>query len=264
MRLRRRPAQPVRPRHERARRSRAAGFAILGASLVAATGAVALLVVNAPSLLARLPYFRVETVEVTGLSYLTREEVLAAAGIDPSTSVWEPEARFANRMEAHPLVRSATVTRELPSTLRLAIREAAPVGLVASPLVIAVDHRGNKLPIDPTEPVLDLPVLRVLTPLAAASWGIRLLARDVGRMAELAPEVFAVVSEARLDDHQVTLFLGDPGVRVRYLPPVSAVRLREAMIAINDAVERFPDSGPREIDLRFADQVVVRTEGGGG
>ena len=31
------------------------------------------------------------------------------------------------------------------------------------------------------------------------------------------------------------------------------------MIAINDAAERLRESEPREIDLRFEDQIVVRT-----
>lgn len=135
----------------------------------------------------------------------------------------------------------------------------APVALAASPLVVAVDRRGNVLPIDPADPVLDLPVLRVLTPWAEAQWGLRALARDVGHMAETAPEVFAVISEARIGDHDIALLLGDSEVRIRYLPPITEMRLREAIIALNDAVERLEKGSPREVDLRFADQVVVRT-----
>ena len=231
-----------------------------GAVLLAAAVAVAMLVWGALLLLAKLPLFHVERVEVTGVSYLTREEVRAAAGVDATTSVWERKSRLLKGVEGHPLVESARVERKLPSTLVVSVAEAEPVGLIASPLVAAVDQHGNVLPIDPTKPVLDLPVLRVLTPRAAASWGIRLLAREVRHMAEVAPEIFAVISEAHLDDRQVTLLLGDSGLRVRYVPPISETRLREAIIAMNDAVTRLPDAPPREVDLRFQDQVVVRTE----
>ena len=140
----------------------------------------------------------------------------------------------------------------------VATAQPTPVGLIASPLVLAVDRRGNVLPVDPADPVLDLPVLRVMTPRADAFWGMRVLARDVGRMAETAPEVFAVISEARIGDREVTLLLGDSEVRVRYEPPITEMRLREAIVALNDAVARL-DVPPREIDIRFADQVVVRT-----
>lgn len=143
-----------------------------------------------------------------------------------------------------------------------AARDAAaqpiPVGLIASPLVMAVDRRGDVLPLDPADPFLDLPVLRVMTHRADAFWGMRVLARDVARMAEAAPEVFAVISEARIGDREATLLLGDAEVRVRYRPPITEMRLREAIVALNDAVARLAEP-PREIDLRFAEQVVVRT-----
>ncbi len=210
-------------------------------------------------LLTAASYFRVGRVEISGISYLTRDEVRELAGIDAATMVWRRRATLVGPIEAHPLVLSATVVRELPRTLVFSIDEAKPIGLVASPLVVPVDRRGNELPVDPTSPVLDLPVLSVVTPRAAASWGLRLLAQDVGHIADVAPEFFSVVSEARLDDREVTLLLGDSGLRVRYRPPVSEARLRHALIAINDAAERLPEGAPREIDLRFEDQVVVRT-----
>ena len=136
--------------------------------------------------------------------------------------------------------------------------DQVPVGLVASPVVVAVDRRGNVMPVDPADPVLDLPVLTVLTPTAESLWGLRILAHDVGHMAEMAPEVFAVISEAQVGDREIALLLGDSGIRIRYMPPITEARLREGIVALNDAVERLGEGKPREIDLRFEDQVVVR------
>lgn len=233
---------------------RAARF--LGAAALAAlTGWAAFFLVAAS------PYFRVDHVEVTGLGYLTREEVRDAAGVEGATSVWAPEETLLNGLVAHPLVESASVTRRLPRTLLFEIDEAEPVGLIALPLVVAVDRHGNVLEIDPGEPVLDLPVLRVSTERARALWGARLLAREVARTADLAPELFAVISEARIDDDEVVLLLGDSALRVRYRPPITQERLRAAIIAMNDATARFPGDPPREVDLRFEDQVVVRAGG---
>lgn len=207
----------------------------------------------------RLPVFRVDRVEVEGTGYLTQDQVRRLGGVAGPVSVWESTSHIAARLEDHPLVASARVERTLPSTLLVQVEEAVPVGLVASPVAVAVDRSGDVLPLDPGEPILDLPVLRVVTSLASASWGLRILARDVGQMADVAPEVFAILSEARLDDREATLLLGDSGLRVRYHPPISQRRLRDAVIAINDAYERIVDGGLKEIDLRFADQVVVRT-----
>ncbi len=209
--------------------------------------------------LAGLPVFRVERVEVAGLGYLTRDGVRAAAGVDSSTSVWESTGDMTARLESHPMVAAARVERALPSTLLLDVEEAVPVGLVASPLVEPVDRSGNVLPVDPTDPMLDLPLLRVVSRRAAVSWGMRILARDMGHLLDVAPEVFAVVSEARMGDGEAALLLGDEGLKVRYLPPISERRVREAVIALNDAHERFPGRVTHEIDVRYEDLVVVRT-----
>ena len=249
------PVHPLDSRLLAARRSTARRLVIRGTLAAVAASAV----LGGLHFGKRLPVFRVDRVEVEGTGYLARDEVRAVAGVTGAVSVWADRARMAARLEDHPMVRSASVERALPSTLAIRVEEAVPVGLVASPVVVAVDRDGNVLPLDPTDPILDLPVLRVLTSLASASWGMRMLARDIARVAEAAPEVFAVLSEARLDDREATLLLGDSGLRVRYRPPISQRRLREAVIAINDAYKRIPGRGPREIDLRFADQVVVRT-----
>lgn len=253
------------PRARARRRFRATTRRIVrGASMALGAGAaLAVVVLGGLHVGARLPWFRVDRVEITGTTHLTRAEVLAAAGIEAGTSVWENRSRLKERVESLALVESVTVERHLPSTLTLAIDESEPVALVARPLVVPVDRTGNPLPIEPNTPLLDLPMLRVVSPRASASWGLRMLARDVSRLAEQAPEVFAVLSEARLADREATLLLGNSGVRVRYRPPVSGPRVRAAMIIINDAVERFPQRSLREIDLRFDDQVVVRTVNGG-
>ncbi len=253
------PVHPLDSRRLAARRSTARKLARRGALVAVLAGAAVCAVWGGVHFGKRLPFFRVDLVEVEGAVYLTHDQVRTVAGVTGAVSVWADRALLAARLEEHPLVESARVERTLPATLVIRVEEAAPVGLVASPVVVSVDRDGNVLPLDPTDPILDLPVLRVVTSLASASWGMRLLARDMAHVAEAAPEVFAVLSEARLEDREVTLLLGDSGLRVRYFPPISQRRLRDAVIAINDAHERIPGRGLREIDLRFADQVVVRT-----
>ena len=253
------PPHPLETRLRAARRSavlrlgrRMAGVAVVASAAVSlAWGGLVLG--------KRLPVFQVDRVDVEGNAHLTRDQVRALAGVTGAISVWEDRSRMVAHLEDHPLVKSARVERTLPSTLLIRIEETAPVGLVASPLVVAVDRDANVLPLDPTDPILDLPVLRVVGSPAPVSWSMRILAHDVAHVADAAPEVFAVLSEARLEDGEATLLLGDSGLRVRYRPPISQRRLREAVIVISDAHARIRDRSLREIDLRFADQVVVRT-----
>ena len=134
-----------------------------------------------------------------------------------------------------------------------------PVALVALPVATPVDRRGDELAIDPARDPLDLPLLRVMSARTEALWGRRILARDLGTIAEVAPEVFAVLSEARIDDREAVLLLGDVQHRIRYRPPMRGSRLRAAIVALNDAIARQSDRIPSEVDLRFAEQVVVRS-----
>ena len=207
---------------------------------------------------ARLPVFRVDDVEVAGLRYVSANEVRALAGLDGRASIWGLKAEWRRRVESHPMVDSVRVARRLPSTLVFRVVEAEPVALVASPLVMAVDGRGSPLPIDPADPVLDLPLVSVLGSDSAAA-GLAVLAREMKHVAQVAPEVFAVISEAHLQDRLVTFHVGDSGLKIRYAPPISHRRLREGIVAMNDALERFPGVALTEVDLRFEDQVVVRT-----
>lgn len=207
---------------------------------------------------ARLPVFDVAELDVSGLRYVSVDEVRALAGLDDAPSIWRPKEERRRKIESHPMIESAEVARRLPSGLAVRVSEAKPVALVASPLVMAVDRHGAVLPIDPTDPVLDLPVVAVRSADSDGGLGLALLAREVEHVAQVAPEVFAVVSEAHLDDRLVTLRVGDSGLKIRYFPPISERRLREGIVALNDALERFPDRILAEVDLRFEAQVVVR------
>lgn len=259
LRSRRRRARIRVPRSADARLGPVARFLARVAAFLGATVLAAVLVRFLAAVAAGLPVFLVDEVQVEGISYLSSAEVRSTAGVGAGTSLWEPRSKWIENLEAHPLVASAEVERRPPSGLVFRIREVHPVALVASPLVHPVDAGGNRLPVDPSRPVLDLPLVRVADrDSAVVSRGTGILARELERMDEIVPEIFAVVSEAVLEDGLVTLLLGDSGPRVRYRPPISEVRLREGIIAMNDALERFPDQPPQEVDLRFQGQVVIR------
>src|SRR5687767_15924795 len=85
----------------------------------------------APSGLRRMDSFRVRRIEVRGTHYLPPHEALGATGITLASSVFDDFAPWRDSLERHPLVKSATVQRELPGTIRIFVEEAAPLALVA-------------------------------------------------------------------------------------------------------------------------------------
>lgn len=212
----------------------------------------------------RAELFRVVDVSVEGARYLTPEEIVGATAVPPGASVWDDPADMEARLRAHPMVSDAHVRRKLPGTLVLQVEERAPVGLVPMPALTPVDGRGKPLPLDPAGRLVDLPLVQPGR--GHASGGAELtaaqletLTSELARLGELDPAVLAAVSEVALDAWgDVLLHLGEPRVTLRYRPPLLPGSLSDALLVLGDALERNPDRTPVSVDLRFADQVVVR------
>jgi cell division septal protein FtsQ len=204
-------------------------------------------------------------VQVHGLRYVERGEVLARLGVTPQTSIWGDVDAWGAALEAHPLVRTARVTRRIPGRLDVAVVERVPVALVATPVLEAVDREGARLPLDPARHPLDLPILIVaaapsetsrLLPAAA-----RVLAVEVARLGGADTTFFRMASEVSWHDAgSLSVRWTRPQVVLLLPVGVPVARLREGLVALDDALRRRPDRTPLTVDLRYADQVVVRSE----
>jgi cell division septal protein FtsQ len=73
------------------------------------------------------PAFKVHAVDVSGDHLVSRDVVLAAARVSPSTSLFTVDGdAIRSRIAAIPWVRSATVTTQLPSTVHISVVEWQP------------------------------------------------------------------------------------------------------------------------------------------
>lgn len=77
------------------------------------------------------PAFAIESIDVQGLSRMERPELLDAAGIKLGTNVFarSPEDVKA-RLLKHPWIAEATVSRKLPGSFAIRVREREPVALL--------------------------------------------------------------------------------------------------------------------------------------
>jgi cell division protein FtsQ len=90
--------------------------ALIGAGLVAAT---------------HTAIFSAEAIRVRGANHLTKGDVLRLSGLERGVNVFHLDpGSVADRIERDPWVARATVTKDLPSTLILTIRERFPVAVV--------------------------------------------------------------------------------------------------------------------------------------
>ena len=220
-----------------------------------------------PEALSVMEAFRVTEVEIRGVRYLTRSDVLEAIRVGPDTSVWGDLDSWAEALRAHPLVRTVEVERRIPNALVITIGERVPVALVSTPTVVPVDEEGILLPLDPAEHRLDLPLVDVGRAPAAGSRLLpgqaRELVAEVARLMSIDTAFLQMVSEVRWGERRTIVARWiEPDVEFLLPLGVSQDRLREALNALAHAASKTSGEVPDVIALRGADLVVVRRASG--
>lgn len=202
-----------------------------------------------PKLLSHLSFFRVRHVQVDGYRYLQPDDVLKRLRIDTTTSVWTDLDVLEQRVRMHPQVRTVSIDRNLPSTLVVHVTENSPIAFVPGAGGLrAVDADGRFLPLDPSRIAIDLPVLA-----KADTVLLHLLAN----VRSVSPALFGEISDIRrTGGTDIALTLST--AQVRALASISAQRLADIVPVEADLARR--KARVIELDLRFRDQVIARTQ----
>lgn len=223
-----------------------------------ALGIVLLAIGVGPRALRALPGFGVRTVEVTGTRLLAPQEVLRAAEIRAGQSVWDDPAGWERALESHPVIESARVTRRLPGTLRVRVEEKQAVAYVEEGSLQPVTASGERLPIDPTRAPADLPIARGAEgrPVPPA------VLAETERLARVDPGLLLEVSEIRsVDAERGVIELRHRQADIILPIGVPTGRLADLRAVLADLDRKVASGDVRDValvDLRFADQVVVR------
>ena len=202
-----------------------------------------------PGVLRRLAFFRVRRVEILGTRYTAPGELLDRLKVDTTRSVWDPLEPLAARIRTHAQVESVTVTRRLPGTIVVRVKERHPVALVAAPGGLrAVDERGRRLPLDPSRTPVDAPVV-------TAAPRDTMVYHLLGAMQREAPALYAKLSSIRASGtDEIVLQIAD--LPVRAMTNVTLARLGDIEPVERDLMRR--QLRPTELDLRYRDQVIAR------
>ena len=215
-------------------------------------------------ILAALPYFAVQRVEVVGARFVPPDSVLELASISRERSVWDDFGDVENRLRAHPLIRDARVLRHGGHTLRVVIDEEQPVALIGPGELRAVRADGRLLPIDPVVTPLDLPVITATAHLVEDSTRLgkseALTALGVfDRIRELDPGLASVISDfgpAEPGGVRAHLMVSQPAVSLALPDDVDETLLRRIRATLTDLRERGVVADV--VEARYADQIVVR------
>ena len=205
-----------------------------------------------PRALARLDFFHVRRVVFEGMRYTPRGEALALLKVDTLQSVWQELAPLADRLEAHPLVASAQVERQLPGTILVQVVEREPVALVRRKdgRLDPVDGAGHRLPIDPARVPMDVPLSATAdSALMHLLDGLRATEPALYGRVERAERV-----KARGAPDEFRVKLGE--VTVRTTPEVTVDRFKDILPVEADLARNRLRAV--ELDLRFRNQVIAR------
>lgn len=201
-----------------------------------------------PRLMRAMDFFALRRVEVTGARYLSAADVVAAMGLAEGASIADPLGHWEAEVAAMPGVREVVISRRLPGTLRVRIVEAEPVALAQrGGRLTLVDARGDALPFDPTRFPPDLPVVE-----GNGVAGVVALVKAVD------PRFFNELESGTRVRNHVVLVAGSRRLLLRTDASVEEVQNMAAVA--NDLATT--GRAWRELDGRFAGQVLVRGMGG--
>jgi cell division septal protein FtsQ len=241
-------------------RLRRPGWRILGALFLVAVIMAAAWGVRTGA--RRMAFFRVRSVEIRGARYLQPSDIISRLKVDTLASLWDDLSPYRARVRAHPQVSDAIISRRMPGTLVVTIKENLPVALIQTPTgLLPYDSLGKQLPIDPARTNLDLPIVATDDPV---------LLKLVGAIRAAEPRIFARIEEVRRAGRDEILLTLSGKTAADSVSPAGRTMLVRVPVGLS--VERFADIFPvetdlarrrvrvGELDLRYRDQVIARLQ----
>ena len=246
---------------------RSGAWLCVGLLVVALGGALA----SGGRWLLTAPRFAVERVEVAGQSHLSVNEVVAASGLAPGQNLFRLDARRAVAdVEALPMVRRAELVRAFPNRVTLLVEERQPFVLVHAGGLHRpaggfywMDEQGVPLGPETRAVALDAPLVSAAGPDDIAAAGRTPSERVVGGVALIRTlmraqsSLLREISEVDVSRPEgLVLYMLD-GVEVR----LGREDWDDRLGRLDGVLAQLRASGQRatSIDLRFRDQVVLRT-----
>lgn len=208
--------------------------------------------------------FRLERIEITRTKRLTRDEILALAGVKPGDPLLRLDLRrMADHMEKNPWIETLKIRRRLPSALAIEITEREPVAVVNMGYLYYLDTKGEIFKPLTEGDRLDFPVVTGITgeDLGKDPAGSRqMLLSALGIMDLLrAGTVFRLedISEIHLDKgYGITLFTAQGGIPIKLGNDDYGSKLERFSRIYRDVTAQI--AALEYIDLNYTDKIVVK------
>jgi cell division protein FtsQ len=203
---------------------------------------------------------KVAHVEVRGAHFLSEAEVRDLAGPAVGENILSIDiAALTARLRSSPWVAEATVDRSLPDTLRVEVKERAPLALAEVERLYLMDGDGVLIDVyGPRTAGFDLPIVRGLA--RADEDTRRERAHRAGELLRDLGELAGEVSEVQVEDSgDVRIVLRGAGEQVVMGQGPYRARLLDFLGLREELARRCPDA--EWFDLRFRDRIIAHGNG---
>ena len=214
------------------------------------------------------PRFAIAGVEVRGVSRVSAERVVEAAGIPARANIFRIDpATVTARLQTVPEILRADVIRELPNRVTILVEERRPFTLVSNGTLHWLDEEGRLLGEEPHAVAPNVPVISGLSEAELAA-----LRTEPGPKARAAltlirsllrsgSALVGEISEIDMSGREGPVLYTVDGIEVR----LGAEEWEERLARLAGVLAQIGRTGEgvTAIDLRFRDQVVLRKGGQG-
>jgi len=249
-----RPKRPARIR--RARRGRTAVVVLILEVVGGLMACLALAWLGYSKVMAS-ERLKVARVDVRGSRFLSQGEVRELLGPAVGENILRVDIHdLKARLRLSPWVADATVTRTLPDSLQIDIRERVPLALAEVDRLYLMDHQGTLIEVyGPRTAGFDLPIVRGLAGIPGEVRRQR--AETAGTLLNDLGELAAEVSEVHVEDSgDLRVVLRGAGEVLRLGAPPYRKRFLTFLGLRRDLAARCPDA--EYFDLRFRDRIYAK------
>jgi cell division protein FtsQ len=213
----------------------------------------------------------VSNVRAEGNTIVPTAEILRLAAIPKDTKLFSVDiAEVQKRVRQNPFIRAASVNRQGPEGISIAVEERTPVAILIMDQMLYIDEEGVVLPLLKSERLFDLPVLTGALPEAECIPGRRVTSASILEALHLlsisrviSDELFRRISEVQVSESgDLVIYSAEAGVPVLVGHGDLPTRLLKFDSFWRQIVERRGPQQLQQVDLRFEDQVVARWNAG--
>jgi cell division protein FtsQ len=215
--------------------------------------------------------FRVLRVRTEGNSIVADSDIVRMAAILKNGKLFDVDLNGARlRVQQNPFMKSVAVAREIPDGIAITVTERTPIAALILDRILYLDAEGYVLPPVRSGHMFDLPVITGDVPLADCLPGQQIRTRRLREALEILTtaerigvDLYHMISEVHCaGDSTYVLFTAETGVPVVLGRGDIAVKLVKLDGFWKQIVMQRGATQLKTVDLRFADQVVVRWDEG--